>query len=202
MIIHDNWLFVSTMKCATNTLYRALPTIGGKRAGVGFHGRPDGRERDMQWTVIRDPYDRAVSIWASTCRRDGDRYRARARIKSMGGNPESFADFAFYCLRGDDRWAGGHKWLFRNQVSWHGGMLLDRFARFEHLEEDVTEITGHPLNLTVENPSRHDDWRECYDQVSLEIVTEWAGDDVYLCPGYALVSEADSAPAEIDEGEY
>jgi len=187
MITHDNWLFISTIKCATNTLYRALPAVGGKRAGAGFHGRPDGRERPVQWTVVRNPYDRAVSIWASTCLRDGDRYKAKARVRETGGDPESFADFARACLPGDQRWAGGHRWLFRNQTSWHGGLVLDVFARFEHLAEDVEAIVGEPVNLPRENTSQRGPWIDYYDDETLDVVTAWAGDDVFLEYGYNVV---------------
>jgi len=105
MMINPDWLFVSTMKCATNSLYAALPETGATRHGRGFHPRPSKRLRPLQWTVVRNPYDRAVSIWASTCLRHGDRYKAKARIRSVGGDPESFDDFVAACLA-NGHWRG------------------------------------------------------------------------------------------------
>ena len=94
MIIHpDGWVFVSTMKCATNTMYKVLPEIGGHRVQGGFHARPRVRIYDTHFSVCRNPYDRAVSIWASTCLRHGDRYNAVNKIKSDGGRHDSFEDF-------------------------------------------------------------------------------------------------------------
>lgn len=178
MIIHDDWLFVSTMKCATNSLYAALP---GVRYGRGFHPRPAKGERirPLQWTVVRNPYDRAVSIWASTCLRDGDRYRAKARIRSVGRDPESFDDFVTACLANGHRWAGGHAWLFRNQADWLDGLVIDRVARFSDLESDVAAIIGEAISIPVKNESKHGFYRDHYTRdETWHAVTQWAGGDL------------------------
>ena len=177
MIIHDEWLFISTMKAATNSLYAALP---GVRYGRGFHPRPpkQTRIRPLQWTVVRNPYDRAVSIWASTCLRDGDRYRAKARIKSVGGDPESFDDFVAACLGAGHAWAGGHAWLFRNQADWLDGLVIDCYARFEELYADVAGVIGEVVSFPRENQSKHAPWGYYYaNSTTHEIVGRWASSD-------------------------
>jgi Sulfotransferase family. len=178
MIIHDDWLFISTMKCATNSLYAALP---GARYGRGFHSRPAKGERirPLQWTVVRNPYDRAVSIWASTCLREGDRYRAKARIRSVGGEPESFDDFVAACLANGYRWAGGHGWLFRNQADWLDGVVIDRVARFSDLDADVAAIIGEVISIPAKNESEHGFYRDHYTRdETWHAVTQWAGRDL------------------------
>ena len=103
MILHKDWLFFSTMKCATNTLYELLPKVGGVQKwsvdnNPGFHPRPVERMADVHFTVCRNPYDRAVSIWASTCLRGGDRYGTKAQVEKEGGNYGNLEDFVRTCL--------------------------------------------------------------------------------------------------------
>ena len=165
------------MKAATNSLYAALP---GVRYGRGFHPRPAKGERirPLQWTVVRNPYDRAVSIWASTCLRDGDRYRAKARIKSVGGDPESFDDFVAACLANGYVWAGGHSWLFRNQADWLDGRVIDCYARFDELYADVAGIIGEVVSFPRENQSKHAPWYSYYARAQTRaLVLRWASSD-------------------------
>ena len=65
IILPNKWLFVSTMKCATNTLYKDLKDqVRGTfwDGGQEFHAIPNKRVAPIHWTVVRNPFDRAVSI--------------------------------------------------------------------------------------------------------------------------------------------
>ena len=173
MIISQDWLFVSTMKCATNTMYEALP---GQRKGKGVHPRPKGRLRPVHFTVCRNPYDRAVSIWASTCLREKDRYNAIKRIQSQGGDYTNFDDFCRYCLT-SYHWTW-NQWLFRNQTDWHP--VIDRFVHIENLKEETEAIVGEIPKLPTINKSDHEHWRHYMSDTAVEIINEWAGRDFEL----------------------
>lgn len=172
MIRGDGWLFVSTMKCATNTMYSVLP---GEKIGQGFHPRPQERLEPIHFTICRNPYDRAVSIWAATCFREDDRHQAQARIRDMGGDPENFTDFCRYCLSESFEWSW-NDWLFRNQSEWHLGAVLDRIIPIENLKA-VEEIVGELPDLPTENKSKHKPWEEYLNPEVIHRINKWAGDD-------------------------
>lgn len=188
----DEWLFISTMKCGTNTLYAALQNVGAKWAGGGSfhaiprmatHPIPNAHEEmvrlaPVHWTVCRNPYARAVSIWSSTCIRKENRtrYPAWKMVKDAGGDPRKFDDFVYVML--DDPPNVKNPFLWRNQSDWHDLFIHDKVARLEHLEDDVEEIIGERLKLGYENKSEHAPWESYYSSpVTESIVATWGAED-------------------------
>ena len=169
-LLKNHWLFVSTRKCATNAMYDCLP---GERVGKGFHPRPQARLAPLHWTIVRNPYDRAVSIWASTCRREGDKYGIKALLKT---DHPGFADFARRCLAGNLDWAPRDPWLFKNQSEWIEEMLIDRIVHFETLSEELPGIVG-PVDLRISNASNHAAWQEYMTPETIGIINKWAAAD-------------------------
>ena len=161
-LLNGEWLFVSTRKCATNSMYKALP---GKRI-EGFHGIPDTRLAPIHWTVVRNPYDRALSIWGSTCNRPGDKYGAKFRL----GDDLSFKNFAkrILAVKGYD------KAIYRNMSWYHKAYLLDDFAKIENLNEDVKRITGLDIKIPQLNTSKHE---YELDEEDIHYVNLWAEED-------------------------
>lgn len=173
ILSHDGeWLFVSTRKCATNTLYKALE---GKRIqNGGFHPRPNERMAPLHFTVVRNPYDRAVSIWASTCLRGHDKYGARNHIRQNGGNPDQFIDFCDSCLL--QSFPTRDPWLFRNQSSWLDTFIWDNALSFETLGDDLASI-GIEVELPHLNQSKHPHWAELMTDESVRVIEHWAAFD-------------------------
>lgn len=179
MIIANDksWLFISTMKCATMSMYNCLPKIGGKKIGNGWHNRTDKRLAKFHFTICRNPYDRAVSIWFSTCMRDKDRYGARSLIKSNGGDYTNFKDFARIKLATAEK----ADYLFTSQSNWHNGLLIDKYLKLENLKTELNSI-GISIDVPKLNYSedRKDDWRYYMDEKTIEILNKWAGNDFSL----------------------
>lgn len=176
------WLFISTMKNATNTLYDLLarPEVGGVWAGnAGFHSIPARRHAPLHWTCCRNPYDRAVSIWASTCMRDENRkrYDAYQAIKKAGGVPECFDDFAKYVL--DAQPVLRNPWLWRNQSDWQDQFICDKVIHVEHLKAEILEHLDFVLPVgPCRNPSPHYSWQTYYfNNMTKTLVQKWAGAD-------------------------
>ncbi len=184
ILLKDKWLFVSTMKCATNTLYDALQKQFegtewfAERQSV-FHGIPEKRIAPIHWTVCRDPYDRAVSIWHSTCVRESnqDRYDAHGYIKSLGGDPLNFEDFVEFILSRKPRLNNPYLWL--NQSEWHDLFICDLFLHIEDLESELREHLDLDLDLPHLNVSEgRGKWHEYYkNEDTMSKVALWAGDD-------------------------
>ncbi len=188
------WLFISTMKCATNTLYKALtePEVGGLWAGgKNFHALPRAyvagkkgtsvclRLAPLHWTCCRNPYSRAVSIWASTClnKENTERYDAKRWIQKQGGDPADFADFARHVLARPDAKLRV-PFLWRDQCSWQDQFIHDVVLKVENIEAEIAELLGLELELPQENTSPHADWKSYYiDPEIREIVREWGWAD-------------------------
>jgi hypothetical protein len=161
-LLNGEWLFVSTRKCATNSMYEALP---GKRI-EGFHGIPDTRLAPIHWTIVRNPYDRALSIWGSTCNRPGDKYGAKFRL----GDDLSFKNFAKRILAVKSF----HKPIFANMSFHHDLFMLDDYVQIENLNEGVKRITGLDINIPHLNTSKHE---YVMDEEDIYNVNLWAGED-------------------------
>lgn len=192
MILKPNeWLFVSTMKCATNSLYDALKKLPGTfwDGGNEFHGRPNRRVAPIHWTTCRNPYDRAVSIWHSTCVREENqqRYDAYPYIIEQGEDPISFDTFVELILL--EHPTLRNPWLWRNQSDWHDTFIVDYVFNVERLE---SELKAEPLGISVKLPRLNvshgrDFWQEYYKgktiknlkwpSMTKKMVQKWAGDD-------------------------
>lgn len=144
-------------------MYAALP---GKRTGA-YHATTDTRMAPVHWTIVRSPYERAASIWASTCQRRGDSYKA----KQLCGKDLSFENFVRVVL---DKNAHKHR-IFQCQHVHLQNALIDEYARIETLEEDVNRITGLKLNLPVKNKSESS--LAEYTPETIEIINRWAHPD-------------------------
>src|SRR3972149_1265346 len=111
------FVYISTPKAGTHTIYNVLAEhfAEGLR-GQGCHENQIPKEfKDyFRWTVSRNPYTRAVSLWWSACRlHTEDHYRFRARC----GAPDNFTKFIV--------WLAGTSWeerteepLMQSQTQW------------------------------------------------------------------------------------
>lgn len=136
IISHSHrFAFISTMKCATNSLTEALVReFDGVMPG-DLHERrmalvPPGY---FTFSVCRNPYTRAISLWWSTCmRNDLDRYGFRRACPE----PDSLTGFM--------RWVNGlrtmpHE-LLLTQSEWHRHTRIDRFLKVEHLQAEFEAL--------------------------------------------------------------
>lgn len=187
-----NYAYVSTMKCATNTLYKLLvEQYQGQRVG-DFHCRdlrhaPPG---SFLFSVCRNPYLRAVSIWWSTCMRGHDRYGLRRAC----GNGDDFETFITWVASLPQRPP-----IVQNQAEWQAGIPFDRVLRLESLREEFESlpfvqgtVQGFPeLNTTLNNRLHA---RHYLTPAAVEAVRRWAAVDFERF-GYPLeLPEPESTP--------
>jgi len=172
------WLFVSTTKCATRTMYEVLPRFGGERVG-GFHGRPTGGQtRDFTFAVCRNPLSRIVSSWWSTTQRGHDRYKFR---KASGCDEGGFPRFVEWLTQEAPKDA-----LTMTQDDWHAGHRVDRFIKMEDMEHDFYRLpfvnseewnVQSPLPIVGGTVTLREPWQEYHTPETVAMVAEWAAKD-------------------------
>lgn len=185
IVMHEHRsVFVSVPKCGTKTLYEYLPAVlGGIRIqSAGFHGvRIPSRLSDYRvLTCVRNPYERAVSLWWSTCRRGGDRYGFRARVTSRGGDPASFEDFMWMLIED----APCVAWLGPPMSEHLRGVPVGVVLRLESLAADLAAAFPEQKNwpgLPVNNATRLDRPSAAEylagNFTSRQLVEQWARND-------------------------
>ena len=96
---HFKFVFISTPKACTHTIYRILDE--NFSAGLienGFHNNrvPDLYQNYFQWTVCRNPYSRMVSIWWSACRLA---HRDQYGFRKGCGTKDDFGQFVYWLTK-------------------------------------------------------------------------------------------------------
>ena len=177
MIRNDEhkYIFVSTMKCGTHAVYAMLKSLGGRRVG-GFHDNnpaliPEGY---FLFTVCRNPFTRAVSLWQNTCIKH-DRYRFRRFLEDY----TDFTQFTDLLVRWKRKEVSAGHVLMVNQIHWHGHLTFDKILKLETLQSDfnslpfITESTPLPrLNV-----GGYGDYKQHYTPEAVGNILEWAADD-------------------------
>jgi hypothetical protein len=106
------------------------------------------------FAFCRNPYDRAVSLWAFNNKRN-----------------EMDLSFREFCLNLDD-WS----WRIRSpQARWMDGLQLDFLGRFENLQTDFTQLCGllgveRSKALPHLNQTDHEPYGAHYDDVTQAII--------------------------------
>lgn len=152
IISHSHrFTFISTMKCATNSLTHLLLT---KYDGT-MPGELHDRRRELippghfTFSVCRNPYTRAISVWWSTCmRHDLDRYGFRKACPEA----DSFEGFMAWVV---SQPRPPHDLLI-TQSDWHRDTPIEVFLHVENLEAEFARLPFVPapeklglLNATV-----------------------------------------------------
>jgi len=174
-------------------MYEVLPKhFGGVRVRPGFHRTavPPQYADYFTWTIVRNPYARAVSIWYSTVVRatggSGQRYGYDA-IQST-----SFERFLEWLLSRPPELARRSLdvpqaiWLMQCRIDWH--------IRLERLEERLRRLPfwRGDIELPKRNPSvGRKPWREYITRRARDMILQWSGIDFNI---FGYPREIDCAP--------
>lgn len=142
MIVSElrRYAFVSSVKCGTNTLYEFFTRYAdGKR-----HTQPDFHNTDAgdyalkgyyTFTCVRDPYERALSIWSSMVKHDQDRYGFQSNY------PEAVEDFEVFADWLVNNWESASQWALRPLSLYHGKLSgVTEFIKLENLRLDLAAL--------------------------------------------------------------
>jgi len=187
MVNHDKRIaFVSSIKCATNTTYAVLTRHGYERVGQGFHETNTAHVRAKGYhvfTVARNPYERAASVWTSMVARMVQvGYNDRYGLTELCPEAEhSFKAFASWLV---DNWQDATHYpklevqrALAPLAVYHNTLTqCEHFARFEYLQEDLSQITGITFDqpLPRYNASAEHRYEGILDQETVDILTPWA----------------------------
>ena len=180
-LLKNEWLYVSTRRCGTNTLYALLP---GKRSAQ-YHIVPKERLAPIHWTVVRNPYDRAVSMWKHALNAHQNTLRQICK-KSQ----PSFELFIEKALLSDivDFWC---------QTRWLNTGIVDKTIHIENLVEGVLELTRLRINNNFRaNKSERDKWETYMNPTIISLINEWADEDFKY--GYTKLLPSETSDAQHD----
>ncbi len=125
----------------------------------------------FKFAFVRNPWDRMVSYYHYVSSRP--KHHRHRRVSGLGG----FKEYLRYEI------ARGKAAQSAMLTDRSGTLLVDFVGRFEHLHDDFAEICRHlqlPCRLEHHNRSSHADYREYYDDESIEIVRQAFREDIEL----------------------
>ena len=161
MVLGRNWAYFYVMKAGSTTPIKSLP---GKYKAWTFNEIPRDRIKPLHFTVVRNPYARAVSLW------------------SQNYPDLSFNEFCEVRLK-----TGNHKtnkWMFWDQHRWLSHFIIDEVLHLENIQEELIPIVGE-IKLKRLNTTKHKPWESIMTSFSLKIINEWAKNDFQY--GYDLL---------------
>ena len=190
MIISDKrrFVFVGTPKAATQSLFPWLvEQFEGRQVGMHTRKLPAGTEGYFVWSVVRNPYARAVSMWWSVTGQGptSETYCTQAVVEKYGD--AGLASFLRWILEdaGADYSACPDlpPWWLGPQTAWLAeakpseAYQLETFgphsvARF--VEEGKTLA---PLYRNNDRQKEHGPWQRYMTEEAVDLVGAWAPDD-------------------------
>ena len=148
-------------KIKRNEQYQGVVTFGHQRL-PDLQKRGLAPEGAFTFTFCRNPYDRAVSLWAFN--------------NEVRGLDLTFQEFCGN-LEG---WTWG-KHIRLPQTTWADGVMLDFLGRFESMAEDFGALCDKlgigQRELPHANASERGPWQEYYGGAERAIIREWYARD-------------------------
>lgn len=181
MVSHDcRAVFISNPKCGTRMMYGVLGWFYGFERRGHFHDTkvPAECQDYFKFTIVRNPFDRAVSIWWRGIHAPNDRYGFVER------GLEEFEDFIRYVAEPDNQWRP-LAMPFHRRIE-DVGLPMDAVLQLESVDEQVTMLPfwrDQGKGLVQKTPvvgASDDDkprWEDIRTETLSRLVREWAGPD-------------------------
>jgi len=186
------FVYISTPKVCTHTIYRVLDEHYDKGLiREAFHSNqiPPHLWDFFVWSVCRNPYTRALSLWWSACRlHPPDQYGFRKGC----GAADDFTRFIVWLSH--TKLSERHE-LMKNQTEWLAPCEPVATIHMENLAEGLAELSFWKPDISLPHMNTTDakieaqsavegqqivkpHWRELYqEREAREAVLRWAGDD-------------------------
>ncbi len=174
----DNFIFIHINKTGGSSVAKALnlslqhKTALEKIAQVGSNKW----NKVYTFTIVRNPWDKVVSHF---------HYRIKTNQTNLKNKPIDFKDWVKLAYGSQDPFYYDKPKMFMPQLNWitdeQGNILVDCICRFENLTEDFTnvcQIIGKNVTLPHVKASKRGNYREYYDDATIEIIAEWFRKDI------------------------
>ena len=142
------FVFVSTTKACTHTIYDILRThFSEGLIERGFHSNriPRQHQSYFRWTICRNPFARAVSIWWSACRLD---HRNHYKFRTRCGAVDDFEKFIVW-LASTSPQERSREPLMMNQSEWHKRVEPIHAIKVEELAEGLAKLPFWKPNIEI-----------------------------------------------------
>ncbi len=177
----DNFIFIHINKTGGSSIEKALNIPFAHRTAlekIEKIGRQQW-ENKYTFTIVRNPWDKVVSHYHYCLQKD--KTVIGVRISTIG-----FADWVKLFYGNKDSLHGkAPTRMFMPQSNWitdHDGQILVNFiCRFENLNDDFNYVCGKLGKTAIlphVKPSNHGNYRDYYDEETIEMVACWFSKDI------------------------
>lgn len=169
----DDFAFVHINKTGGSSVERTLGLPVDHRTALEWRDDlgPEAWERRYRFTVVRNPWDRAVSHY---------HYRVQTNQTSLGERKIGFREWLLRVFVERDPAYYDQPKMFMPQLDWvsdeEGALMVDRVCRFERLSDDISEVgkvIGRPLDLPHLKASQRGPYQSYYDDETRDVVSAW-----------------------------
>jgi hypothetical protein len=172
-------IFVAIPKTATRSIYNSLiNNFDGKQLNDHQKIIPIKYQSYYSFTVIRNPYDRAVSIWWSTCKRNNDK---RKYISKYLKDDNTFLNF---CKNLDKIDGIENRVVTNKQINWINNNNINKFIKFENLNNEWNNLPFNTINnkldilnptviQTDKNPNARKSYKNYLNSESIKLINDY-----------------------------
>lgn len=197
-------VFVAIPKTGTRSVYQILRNnYGAKMHKEHFPVIPNHLKDYYSFTIVRNPYERVVSMWWSTCKRD--QQINKERKASAGSNftelagSDKLVDLLKYMIK--DPYNGKGSELFSKQSDYLRDNDFDKILMNETLTEEFSKLPFLDnkerlprINTTTttwgaNTQPRNPDPFHYIDQECLELINEYYAEDFIYLKQYTMITD-------------
>lgn len=180
----NKFIFVSTPKTGTHSVFKLLPEIfDTSRVEGAYHETniPEKYKEYYVFTTVRNPFERMVSIWNALI--NLEEYRVRY-LPIVGG--DTFEDFVKWITvqTVDTRPKGRGAAVLTTQSEWLKGINIDQYLKLEDIDNEIETLpffSNANLDNYIKVPKvlarKHLSWNDLKSDELRSIIVSWAYDD-------------------------
>jgi len=165
------FVFVSTPKAGTHTIYKILREhYSDGLLEAGFHNNQivDHYDKYFRWTIVRNPFTRAVSIWWSACRLAHlDQYKFRAR----SGAQYSFQKFVKW-MNSVSITERQKQPLLQNQSEWLQSVFPINVIHLERMKAELKQLPFWKDDIEIDQLNTTAEKIQAQSELEGEVITK------------------------------
>jgi hypothetical protein len=170
MVCHDRkFVFVSTPKAATHSMYQTLRSSFNVQLKTLEDSRmhcnilDPNTESYYKFTVVRNPFSRAVSSWWQIIK--NSKQQTNFKDRYFDQYDSTFQSFTSFLLELET--FGQHPRMFDSQHFWHNGITFDTILKLESIQKDyncLPFVKGGVVTHNFSLSGERNEWRQYYTQ--------------------------------------